>query len=1268
MALQRSRDRGSYRMYPPPPPSVPPILAAGSPAAPPHIPMPPSFQYHHHQHQQQPQQQPPRQNHHQVQASPHPHSYHQPREVLLHGGGAAGVPAVLDLAMAAYRQRAVPAPPPQSSHGILAPQQQRLQPSPGWDERNFRNHHLLPPMPHQGPEMRIDSSVVLDGRFPPDSRLAPSSANYRPHASMADSPHDRNVYWQPPPSNLYSAEVMVPRAYQRRTPSPLRGSDRRFVEVESGHLASRSMVSSPRPHYDREVRNRSRERSPARYQRASRVVERSSPLPARQSYEGRRHYHREDDDREDGQLTPEDNIRRKVYGRNSITKYHDHSHSTSDSHGRNQRVHSQQKRERPACKELGSPVKKSRFDVRPPLVEMPGETSVKKLTVTGHKQAPKDHPARDSRSPQRTPKEKERAPSPVPKLHTVGKSSSAKASIPTPTHPQPSSSQVQKKLKEIPEKTLLANTTEAPTDPEPQEQAAVALEPRQAKHFEAVTENGQAKEADVDIPVAAVVENGEHVDSVLGTSLVLADGTEKPTSLELAQVPERAAREEQHTTAPAASTIQALVDHSQKVMSSSDERKHGSKQAVLSIRKNPSMPVAFKPRTTATSKTWHRDGNAPGTSKLSNVFTAGKSGEASTLSTAPSYVRKGNSLVRTSPVLPKYTGSPLRTAVMKKPTVRKSPILAAGPLSSGDQNQQGKANATLDSSKAPVEIIDLDPEVPSSTALDSSKNSSGVGELDKQNSVPGENSGTIRSKTSPLVVSPSGEHDHCKPDVYVKRKTNQLVRNTESSRKREQSSEDLPVMKTKLGKALRLKKNSSSWVWTPSDTHKAPHLMPWKKRLYRRVRTRRLEVLPKGKKGSLLSLISEKLRVLRTSQPLYTRSANGFSLHRSGVRSVDGASLKWTKSLEKRSRQANQDATKAVAALEKHCRKKTDKGGVKAGTSRERIVLVGLVRYKMDPSKRTLQRIQESSENSNVSSSSTGAWGLLTPRRASIGGAVYVRMGNGNQLVRDPKASSRALASEKVRWSLHNIRSRVIKKQQYCQFFTRFGKCKKGDGKCPYIHDAGKVAVCTKFLKGSCSNVSCLLTHKVLPERMPDCSFFLQGLCINEECPYRHVNVNPDAPVCEGFLKGYCASGDQCNKKHTYVCPAYAATGECPERAACKLHHPNKKERTREVSTKASTKGEKKRRYFVGSEIPPRPLAMGSSSQDVPGNIDAGVEFISLEGISLDGVERDTDSGDSRKPRVREDGLLWFNDMSEEEVERLIKPAFVWQSRELLQV
>nr|GMD89970.1 Zinc finger CCCH domain-containing protein 7 [Ipomoea batatas] len=117
----------------------------------------------------------------------------------------------------------------------------------------------------------------------------------------------------------------------------------------------------------------------------------------------------------------------------------------------------------------------------------------------------------------------------------------------------------------------------------------------------------------------------------------------------------------------------------------------------------------------------------------------------------------------------------------------------------------------------------------------------------------------------------------------------------------------------------------------------------------------------------------------------------------------------------------------------------------------------------------------------------------------------------------------------------------LAKKKKYCQFFTRFGKCNKDNGKCPYIHDPSKIAV--------------------IPERMQDCSYFLQGLCSNESCPYRHVNVNPNSSVCEGFLRGYCSDGNEWRKKHTYVCLDFEATGNCPQGSKCKQASPSKKQK-----------------------------------------------------------------------------------------------------------
>ncbi|XWS25076.1 hypothetical protein CRYUN_Cryun27aG0040000 [Craigia yunnanensis] len=373
-----------------------------------------------------------------------------------------------------------------------------------------------------------------------------------------------------------------------------------------------------------------------------------------------------------------------------------------------------------------------------------------------------------------------------------------------------------------------------------------------------------------------------------------------------------------------------------------------------------------------------------------------------------------------------------------------------------------------------------------------------------------------------------------------------------------------------------------------------PQLFPWKRMSYKRS----FKLSSVSSCSSSLSTIGRKMLLLRKRNTVYTRSINGFSIRKSKVLSVGSSSLKWSKSIERHSRKANEEATLAVAEAE---RKKRERNDTVSGTGKrsqschkfvhgtevrpgERIFRIGSVRYKMDSSRSSLQRISEDESScsaGHLSESSTKK--SYVPRRLVIGNDEYVRIGNGNQLVRDPKKRTRVLASEKVRWSLHTARLRLVKKWKYCQFFTRFGKCNKDDGKCPYIHDPSKIAVCTKFLKGRCSNLNCKLTHKVIPERMPDCSYFLQGLCTNENCPYRHVHVNPNASTCEGFLRGYCADDNECRKKHSYVCPNFEATGSCPQASKCKLHHP--KSRRKGKKNKRSMEHKNARGRYFGIDI-----------------------------------------------------------------------------------
>ncbi|EDO33924.1 predicted protein, partial [Nematostella vectensis] len=145
--------------------------------------------------------------------------------------------------------------------------------------------------------------------------------------------------------------------------------------------------------------------------------------------------------------------------------------------------------------------------------------------------------------------------------------------------------------------------------------------------------------------------------------------------------------------------------------------------------------------------------------------------------------------------------------------------------------------------------------------------------------------------------------------------------------------------------------------------------------------------------------------------------------------------------------------------------------------------------------------------------------------------------------------------------------------EQYCMYYSRFGKCNKGD-KCKYIHDPSKVAVCTKFLKGKCKNTdgTCTFSHRIdkekvynyipgknkkgsIPENMPVCQFFLKGTCFNDDCPYSHVNVSNKAAICEDFVKGYCPLGQQCKKKHSLECEEFTFTGKCSKGHKCKQMH-----------------------------------------------------------------------------------------------------------------
>uniref|UniRef100_A0A8C3WF30 Zinc finger CCCH domain-containing protein 3 n=1 Tax=Catagonus wagneri TaxID=51154 RepID=A0A8C3WF30_9CETA len=176
----------------------------------------------------------------------------------------------------------------------------------------------------------------------------------------------------------------------------------------------------------------------------------------------------------------------------------------------------------------------------------------------------------------------------------------------------------------------------------------------------------------------------------------------------------------------------------------------------------------------------------------------------------------------------------------------------------------------------------------------------------------------------------------------------------------------------------------------------------------------------------------------------------------------------------------------------------------------------------------------------------------------------------------DPASScSRSLASRAVQRSLAIVRQarqrRRRRKQEYCMYYNRFGRCNRGQ-RCPYIHDPEKVAVCTRFLRGTCKKTdgTCPFSHHVSKEKMPVCSYFLKGICSNGSCPYSHVYVSRRAEICADFLKGYCPLGAKCKKKHTLLCPDFSRRGVCPRGAQCQLLHRNRKRLGRRTATPAA--------------------------------------------------------------------------------------------------
>ncbi|MED6161082.1 hypothetical protein PIB30_057438 [Stylosanthes scabra] len=602
-------------------------------------------------------------------------------------------------------------------------------------------------------------------------------------------------------------------------------------------------------------------------------------------------------------------------------------------------------------------------------------------------------------------------------------------------------------------------------------------------------------------------------------------------------------------------------------------------------------------------RTWRRSGNNSQASVPGNKLSVGalppkrqnldRKGNFQNAS----YVRKGNSLVRkpttaSSAQISSVNRSPLSLDESSESTRFESRIDATDQLTLktgvAEVHQQSQRKPSLSIGSVSEENMSSPLEEPPSTgccesATDDKKlvdindgpNTSKA--CSNQYETPDNQSSPLSELESQVEANDGNISSFSnKKIVYTKPKTNQLIANSNHRDEKSQTAFSDGYYKRSKNQLVRTMNQTVAVLNTTLDSDgqgscKVLCNRKFSKRQLHKVSGSSFKSLRASLVWTLCGKNSHKIghnswhcqKVLPHLFPwkraTYLRSIVHNSASSSNSGSLSAISLKWSKSIEKNSKQANEEATLAVAAVERKKREQKSAACIGSHAKRERIFRIGSVRYKMDPSRRTLQRISDDeSLSSATTDSGMAAKRAYIPRRLVIGNDEYVRIGNGNQLIRDPKKRTRKLANEKVRWSLHTARQRLARKQKYCQFFTRFGKCNKEGGKCPYIHDPSKIAVCTKFLNGLCSTPNCKLTHKVIPERMPDCSYFLQGLCTNRNCPYRHVNVNPKASVCEGFLKGYCADGNECRKKHSYICPTFEAMGTCTKGNECKLHHPKK--------------------------------------------------------------------------------------------------------------
>jgi len=183
---------------------------------------------------------------------------------------------------------------------------------------------------------------------------------------------------------------------------------------------------------------------------------------------------------------------------------------------------------------------------------------------------------------------------------------------------------------------------------------------------------------------------------------------------------------------------------------------------------------------------------------------------------------------------------------------------------------------------------------------------------------------------------------------------------------------------------------------------------------------------------------------------------------------------------------------------------------------------------------------------------STGSHASAPAKKVYLGGEEFDEVEPG-VFNRSRHSLTRQSITQAKNRSINTIMKNANRSKQYCMFYNKFGKCtKKEAGSCPFIHDKEKIAVCRRFLQGSCHKENCLLSHRAAPEKMPVCKYFLEGVCSKENCSYLHVKVSATAEICPAFLRGYCSNGSDCRLRHVMACPEFDKTGTCSRSGAAR--------------------------------------------------------------------------------------------------------------------